>query len=428
MARRKLIQVALPAAVAITPVLVGAFKDWSNRSAIWLWGDQALIDIEARNSLVGRNLLGVYDRYGWHHLGPLWLLVLGVARWLGGGSALATALGSYFLQALAVVAIVVVAYRMRRGLTGWWAALVLLGYEWSFGLERIGTIWAPYAIALPTALLVLLVADVVVSRDPWPSTIAAVVCASFLSQTDVGTVGVVLVLVVAAPFLRVTARGALVVDHEGTRRRSSGAGAWGWATAHWRSRAATLAAIVGVLWLPTLIQQFSTRPGNLAQAYRFLTTHHTDRTLAVSVRAADTLFGLFPFRLDEQQATHDARPAWLLSHSVWDHPWYLLYIAGTVVVGIVALRHRKLPALALAASTCIAILAAGWSILLVYGPLFPYLVLWTGPSSSPPGLPSGWWSRRRWYPPLAAGRPMPRGPSRRAGRTLLSRRRARPRP
>ncbi len=192
-------EAGLPAAVAITPILVGAFRDWSDRAGIWLWGDQALIDIEARNSLAGHNLLGVYDRYGWHHLGPLWLLVLGVARWLGGGSAVATALGFYFLQALAVVAIVMVAYRMRRGLTGWWAALVLVGYEWSFGLDRLGTIWAPYAIALPTALLVLLVADVVVSRDPWPSTIGTAVCASFLAQTDVGTVVVVLVLVVAAP-------------------------------------------------------------------------------------------------------------------------------------------------------------------------------------------------------------------------------------
>ena len=44
-----------------------------------------MIDLEARDSLLGRNLLGVYDRYEWHHLGPLWLLALGVVRWAGGG-------------------------------------------------------------------------------------------------------------------------------------------------------------------------------------------------------------------------------------------------------------------------------------------------------------------------------------------------------
>ncbi len=377
MARRKVIQVALPAALAITPLLVGAFKDWSGRAGIWFWGDQALIDLEAHNSLVGRDLLGVYDRYGWHHLGPVWLQLLGVARWLGGGSPVAVSLGFYALQAVAVVAIVVVAHRLRPGLTGWWAAVVLLGYEWSFGLERLGTVWAPYAIALPAALLVLLVADVAVSRDPWPSTIAAAICASFLCQTDISTVVLVLVLVVAAPFLRVTSRAGLRVDARGPSDTSSGDRAWGWAR-NWRSRAATLAAVLGVVWLPTMVQQVSTSPGNLVQAYRFLTTHHSARTVRVSVKAADTLFGLFPFRLEEQPANRDANPSWLLHHSVWEHPWYLAYIAGAIMIGVAALLLRKLPALALAGSTTVAILAAGWSILLVYGPLFPYLVMWTG--------------------------------------------------
>jgi hypothetical protein len=376
--RRRLIELALPALVALTPVLVGAFRDWSDRSGIWLWGDQALIDIEARNTLLGRNLLGVYDRYGWHHLGPLWLFVLGVARWLGGGSAVGTAMGFYFLQTVAIVAIMLTAYRLRHGLTAWWTALVVVGYEWSFGLERLGTLWAPYVIALPTALLVLLVADIAANPDPWPPTIGAAICATFLAQTDVGTLVVVAVLVVAAPFVRLATRAAVEAGRQGARARSPGAAAWGWGTTHWRSRAATLTALLGVLWLPSIIQQLSTRPGNLVQAYRFLTTHHTIRTLAVSLRAADTLFGLFPFRLDGQPATRDARPRWLLTHPVWDHPWYLLYLAGTIVVAAAAFAHRRLPALAVAVTTALAILAAGWSILLVFGPLYPYLVLWTG--------------------------------------------------
>ena len=375
LAKRKLMEVALPALVAITPVLVGAGRDWSESGRIWFWGDQALIDLEARNSLLGRNLLGVYDRYGWHHLGPLWLLVLGVARWLGGGSPVALVLGFYAVQALAVVAIVVVAHRLRPGLTGWWAALVLLGYEWTFGLERLGTVWAPYAIALPAALLVLLVADIAASRDPWPSTIAAAVCATFLCQTDIGTVVLVLVLVVATPALRLVTRAAVVADGQEGGATAAGAGGWG---LHWRGRALTLAIVLGVLWLPTVIQQVSTRPGNITQAYRFLTTHHAVRTLTASMKAADTLFGLFPFRFEEQPAKRDANPAWLVAHPVWDHPWFLAYIGGTVLIGIAALFSRRLPALALAASSSIAILAAGWSILLVYGPLFPYLVIWTG--------------------------------------------------
>ncbi len=120
------------------PLVVEALVTLSTRAGIWFSGDQALIDIEARNSLLGRNLLGVYDRYGWHHLGPIWLLLLGLFRWLGGGSPVAVVVGSYTLQAIAAASIVVVACRLRPGLTGWWAALVVLGYEWALGPDRLG--------------------------------------------------------------------------------------------------------------------------------------------------------------------------------------------------------------------------------------------------------------------------------------------------
>ena len=133
--------VALAPVAAALPMVAAAVRAGTTRAGTWFWGDQALIDLEAHNSLIGRNLLGVYDRYGWHHLGPLWLAVLGLFRWLGGGSSVALVVGNDLVQAAAAAAIVVVATRLRPGLTGWWTALVLLGYEWSFGVERLGTVW-----------------------------------------------------------------------------------------------------------------------------------------------------------------------------------------------------------------------------------------------------------------------------------------------
>lgn len=362
------------------PLVVEALRACTSRS-IWFWGDQALIDIEARDSLLGRNLLGVYDRYGWHHLGPIWLLVLGVFRWLGGGSPGAVIVGSCVLQAAAAAAIVVVANRLRPGLTAWWAALVLLGYEWSFGLERLGTVWAPYAIALPTALLVLLIADVVVSPKPWGPTIAAVVCASFLVQTDVGTVVMVAVLALATPLLRLAAQAR-------ARSRANGGPAagrpwpieagWGWSRGNWRRGAAGLAAVVVVLWLPPAIQQLSTTPGNLVQFYRFVSTHPAERSFQTSLEAAGTVFGSYPFRFGEHADKQDADPRWLVEGSIWQRPWYLVYILVTIAAGVLSLVRRQRQGLVLAVTSGIALLAAGWSYDLVYGQLFPYLVFWTG--------------------------------------------------
>jgi len=390
--RRKFSGAALPPLVAALPLLAATVRAGTTHSGTWFWGDQALIDLEARNSLVGRNLLGVYDRYGWHHLGPLWLAVLGVFRELGGGSLVALVMGNDLVAAAAAAAIVVVATRLRPGLTGWWVALVVLGYEWSFGVERLGTVWAPYAIALPAALLVLLVADIVSSRDPWPPAIGAAVCASFLCQTDISTVVVVGALVLATPVLRL-ATGARL-RRRGDRARGAG-GPWsflagrGWPTGKWRRSVAVLVIVVVVLWLPPLVQQLTTSPGNVVQVYRFLSTHPGRQGWTSALQATGTIFGSFPFRLGEKLSKSDSDPAWLVAQSLWRRPWYLTYLLVTVGAATYGFVRRQRAAAALGAATAIAMLAALWSVHLAYGPLYPYLVLWTG-ALVVPAL-TGWW-------------------------------------
>ncbi len=378
---------AAPALVAAMPLLVVALRAVATHG-VWFWGDQALIDMEARDSLLGRNLLGVYDRYGWHHLGPMWLLLLGVSRWLGGGSPDALIFGSCVLQAATAAAIVVVAARLRPGLMAWWAALVVLGCEWSLGLDRLGTIWAPYSIALPTALFVLLIAHIVVSPKPWAATVAAAVCGSFLLQTDISTIVIVAVLVLATPLLRLATR-ARPQPSTGPEagRPSNGADrgrrwalqpGWGWSAGNWRAGAASLVAVVVVLWLPPGIEQLTTSPGNVVQVYRFVSTHPSDQTLETSLEAAGTVFGSFPLRVGERSGKRDSDPAWLVDKPIWERPWYLAYIVLTIAAAALAVLRRQRQALALAATSCIAILAAGWSVGLIYGQLYPYLVFWTG--------------------------------------------------
>ena len=118
----------------------------------------------------------------------------------------------------------------------------------------------------------------------------------------ISTAVLVVALLVARPLLRLATRAALARTGAGRDLESADVPdreAWGWSTGNWLGKAAALAAVVVVLWLPPLVQQLSTCPGNLVQVYRFLSTHHAITSWRVRLRALNTLFGSFPFRTDE---------------------------------------------------------------------------------------------------------------------------------
>jgi hypothetical protein len=370
---------ALPALFAAFPLLAEAGRTALYGRPIWLWGDQALIDIEAGDALVGRDLLGVYDRYGWHHPGPFWLVLLGVFRQLGGGSPGALIVGSYLLEAGAAASVVFMAWRLGRGALpagsgrslAWWAALVVVGCELALGAVRLGTVWAPYAVALPTALYVLVVAEAATDKAPLPAAVGALVCGSFLLQTDISTGIVVAVVAVAGVLVRLSRR--LLRFPLGRERPT------------WRPRRQALAlpAAAAVTWLPPLVQQATTSPGNLSRLAAFLTSHPSGRSWASSVRAMGTVFGAFPLGLGAKSGARDSDPSWLVAASVWAHPWYLFYLAGTLVAAVVALGRRRRAAAALAVLSALSLAASGWSAHLAYGQLYPYLVFWAAALVAP---------------------------------------------
>lgn len=357
----------LPAALSAAPFAAGAVRALLTRGRIWLWGDQAIIDLEARDSLLGRNLLGVYDRFGWHHPGPLWLLLLGLFRFAGGGSAGALVFGSYAVQAITAAAIVVMAARLQPGLTAWWTALVVVGYAWDFGPGRLGTVWAPYAVALPAALLVLLAADFVSNEDPWPAALGATLCASFLIQTDVSTGLVTIAVVAVAVGLRLARRDA-------PRWLVGG---------RWRLRAAALAGVAVLVWLPPVVQQLTSDPGNLVRLADFFATHHGRRTWGRAFRALGTVFGSFPLRPGGLISSFDTRLNWLAATTLGRRPWYFLYLAGTAAVCVAAHLRRRRAATYLAGLCLAGLVAAGVSVRIAYGPLYPYLVVWLGALAVP---------------------------------------------
>ena len=298
---------------------------------------------------------------------------------LGGGSAKALVVGSYTIEAAAAAAIVVVANRLRPGLVAWWAALVVIGYEWSFGLERLGTVWAPYAVALPAALLVLLVADVAASQHPWPPTIAAAVCASFLCQTEISTLLMVVALALVAPLLRWAVR----VPGQAGRRPSSHRPAVVSGQTTWLVErpmvvgGALLGALLVVVWLPPVVQQLTTawEPGGRLQ-FLYLTLGAP--YVAGFAQSGRHRLRVVPVPGRSAVRQPRCRPRWLVASPIWQRPWYLLYIGVNIGSAIAARLRRQRPAFALAVATAVAMLAAASSLPVIYGPISPYLVFWMG--------------------------------------------------
>ncbi len=175
---------------------------------------------------------------------------------------------------------------------------------------------------------------------------------------------------------------------------------WGWSAGNWRLGAAGLLAVVAVLWLPPGIEQLTTSPGNVVQVYRFVSTHPSDQAVGTSLEAAGTVFGSFPLRTGARSSKRDADPNWLIGKHIWDRPWFFTYILLTIGAAALAVRRRQREALALAVTSCVAIIAAGWSFDLIYGPLYPYLVFWTGALVTPAWV-SGWLAL------APGGRPIP---------------------
>ena len=356
---RAILWKAVPLCLAALPFGAGVARALLARGGIWLWGDQAVIDLEARDSLLGRNLLGVYDRYGWHHPGPLWLLWLGIVRWVGGGAPEALVVGSFVLQGTFAVAIVLFASRLQPGrMVPWLTAIAVVAYEWDFGPGRFGTVWAPYAITLPAALLVLVVVDAVTNDDPWPGAFGSVLCASFLVQTDIGTGVLVAGLCLFA----------LVLGSFGGFAQLR--------VGRWRLRAGVLGAVAVMAWMPPLVQQLASDPGNLGLVFRFFTTHSSHRSWHESLRVVSTLFGTYPLQRGPHGANVDAALTWLAARPVLRRPWYLLYLLGTLAAGAFALSRGRRKAAALAAACVVSLLAAAWSVHLADGDLYPYIVVW----------------------------------------------------
>ena len=358
--------------------LVVAVRTLGETAPTFLQGDLALLHVDSLRAAGWHQLLGPYDRFGWHHPGPVFAYLISLFDRLEGFTRplQAEALAALVLDGVSLTAAVAVA---RRHL-GPGAAAGVLGIGWlavvGLGNDAVFNPWPPTVVVLPTILLAVI--SVAALTQPnrssagatrWGLAVGALLVGTFCLQTDVGTLPLVApctAVAVAAPLA-----GQLV-----RRRRRRPAGAPdalvpGPGVGDESSPAGTAFVVAGAVlgaaaWIPVLIQEVSSHPGNLTRIVDFFRGTHEGAGAAAGVRAAGwaqlAVFGHRP----PGSPPVGAAGSWATVGAV---------VLAVLLLGVASRRHQPVAVAGAAvwlAGTGLAVFAGTQ----IVGPPYSYLTYW----------------------------------------------------
>ncbi len=360
--------------IAALPLIVAAVAIAVRRPVIDWTGDRALTELGVRLAAHGHQQLGIGGRFGWRHPGPLWMQLLVPGYELTGHAPWSLSVGVLAIH-VAMIGLAVVGAVRAAGPRG--AALVAAAiavYLRATGLLYWTNMWAGYAFTWPMLALVVLAA--LAMSDPragW-AVVAALLVGTLMVQTDVSTAvpvaviggvafGVRMVRVGVGRFLAATPTGDPAAD-SGPRRWSGPVS----------SGAAALLVLVVAAWIPPVVQQVTTQPGNMTLLVRFARQGAGGYSLRTAAAAVGAALSVFPV---------GAR--WVLRPGVQARldpgPWWAVAVtAATVVaslaIAVVAWRRQRRFAGDLALISALAVIAAVVAMSRVDGPLNFYLLTW----------------------------------------------------
>jgi iduronate 2-sulfatase len=307
-------------------------------------GDYAALELYTRLAAQGRQLLGPYSRFGFHHPGPAYfyasvpLYLLSGQRFTG------------ILLTAALVNVVSIALILRRlgrdgGLPALLSgALVLASFLSWRGPGWLFSAWNPNVAVLPFGLALVECAAFAAGRSHAAAT--AVLAGSFAAQTHLGCLPATLALGLAAGALRLA-----------RVRRAAGLPALERAP---RAPLIAAAAIAVVLWALPIVEQLRPDGGNLAHILGFSSLPGEGHPAFEALAAAGAAV------VGWLAGAHDASAAALLG----------LVVASLALAHGAARRTRQAFPAALALVTFAGVAAAILSAARVTGPLLPYLLRW----------------------------------------------------
>ncbi|HXA31799.1 MAG TPA: hypothetical protein VNV87_06040 [Acidimicrobiales bacterium] len=389
--------------VLVIPFAIILVRFLASRGHVYLPDDLAVIDLNARRALHWHQELGPFDRFGWSHPGPTYFYLLSIPYRLIGSGAQAQFIGATGINALASLGVVWAVRRRVGPATAVWAAVCVgfLAVQLSFtggttvtysesALGALVSPWNPTVVILPMVLFGVLCAAAPAGSPL--SLLGAVLVGSFIIQTDISAAIMVVVFLAASVMAcAITAARARQRSRRPVRAQPAddavAAGAGGaaeggttppyWAaTGLWGRVWAGLGAVALVaMWVPPLIQQFTTNPGNMTLIIRFFTGPQStaSATLADSFRAAMAEFGVLTIGPSEVMNLALGR--------VYPHPAVAsvtaaVLVAIAVAVVLVGLRRHHRFAVMLGALSLAGTAVTVFDAFRVTGPVWGYLLVW----------------------------------------------------
>ncbi len=389
---------AILACLAVPFVIAVAWRIGRTGEAQFPVLDPALVELAVRDVGHASVLVGPYSRYGFHHPGPLYFYLLAIPYRLLGSNYAALSVGSALIGAGSAFGIVALSVRRGGRWLGVVAGVLVLSYLAAAGRIAFDA-WTPWVTILPFALAIVL-AWSLTCGDWWALPVLAGV-ATLLVQTHVAyTLPIGVVTVTALVVVGIDARAARRDPTQWPERRRS----------LLRAGAITF-GVVALLWLPPLIDQLTTDPGNAREIASFFSKADVEHTLGDGLDETARYVGTLPALLNGDtlsSAVHRDPLAW---------PTVLTIIAFGAAL-VVAIRRRAREQLTLLGLTAIAAITAVFAASRVLGPMFPYLVEWITAIGLVAWLAIGaialrvWqardrtagsWTTRRWVRITAAG-------------------------
>jgi hypothetical protein len=349
----------LLAACPLVPFAVLLVRVLVVRSHLFLYGDQAVVSVAARRALRWQQQLGIYDRFGWHHPGPSFFYLIATAeRVLGSSHAAQAQLATVIVVngGCAVGSVVVIGRRwgMRAAaatavvLTAVAALMQAVPPSPATSSFILNSTWTTYVIIFPLVFAGVLAA--VAIHGSLPALVGSAVAASFAIQTEVAPVALGLLFVLAG-----------VVGCSVAWRRH------GRPSKRQLSTGGLLGALLILMWIPPIIEQLTTSPGNLTLLWRFFVTQKQPNLglFNGAIQVGNNAVSPFGVHSGLLQFAHEPglRQFWIL-------------VAGGVVVLLVALLARAKAAATFAGLGLAGMGATLYSASSIVGIAASYLTAW----------------------------------------------------